>query len=77
MIFRKQSALKGEPYEVWNIADTRPVHQLHPMMFNGLGTDFQYLRNLLGVPAFGNELEDFTLTSGQAWPRVAPGNVTG
>ena len=30
-------------------------HQLHAMVFDGLGTDLQNITDLLGVLAFGNE----------------------
>jgi len=40
-------------------------HQLHPMIFHSLGADFENVRDLFGVLAFGDELENFALAGRQ------------
>jgi hypothetical protein len=40
-------------------------HQLHAMIFDGLGTDLQDSGDLLGVSTFGNELEYLPLAARQ------------
>ena len=41
------------------------IHQFHAVVFDGLGADVQNLANFFGVPAFGDELENFALPEGQ------------
>ena len=48
------------------------VHQLHAMVFDGLGADLQDLGDLFGVLAFGDELEDLALPAGQLFERAFP-----
>lgn len=40
-------------------------HQFHAMIFDGLGTDFQDVADLLGVLAIGDELKNFALPNVQ------------
>ena len=46
------------------------IHQLHAMVFDGLGADFQDVADLFGVLTFSDELEDFALTPRQLFERA-------
>lgn len=46
------------------------IHQFHAVVFNGLGADLQDLGNLLGVLAFGDQLENFALPARQLLERA-------
>ena len=48
------------------------VHQLHAMVFDGLGADLQDLADLFGILAFGDELENFALPARQVFERAFP-----
>ena len=50
--------------------DVQAVHKLHAMVFDGLGADLQDRGDLLGVLAFGDELEDFALPDRQLFERA-------
>lgn len=45
-------------------------HQLHAMILDGLGTDFEDVRDLFGVLTFGDELENFALAARQLFERI-------
>jgi hypothetical protein len=65
LFLRKQSDLHGKAHQAWNIMNLQAVHQLHAMVFDGLGADLQDLGYLFGVLAFGDELENLALTPRQ------------
>ena len=52
--------------------DVQAVHKLHAMVFDGLWADLQERGDLLGVLAFGNQLENFALPDRQLFERVFP-----
>ena len=41
------------------------IHQLHAMIFDGLGTDLQDFGNLLGGLALGDQQQNLALPAGQ------------
>ena len=45
-------------------------HQLHAMVFDGLGANLQRLGDLLGVLAFGNKPENLALPNCQLFERA-------
>ena len=57
-------------HQGWNVMQVQARHQLHAMVFNGLGADLQHLGDLLGVLAFGNEPENLALPGGQLFERA-------
>ena len=52
--------------------NVQAVHQLHAMVFDGLGADLQGYGGLFGVLAFSNELEDLALAACQLFERAFP-----
>jgi len=67
---RNQSDPQSESNQSRNIVNVQAVHQLHAMVFHGLGADLEDFGGLLGVPAFGDELEDFALPVRQLFERA-------
>jgi hypothetical protein len=65
LLLRKQSDLHGKAHQAWNIMNLQAVHQLHAVVFDGLGADLQDLGYLFGVLAFGDELKNLALTPRQ------------
>jgi hypothetical protein len=67
-----QSDAQGKTHESWNVMNIQAGHQLHAMVFDGLGADLQDFGDLFCVLALGDELEDFALSSRQLLERTFP-----
>ena len=52
--------------------NVQAAHKLHAVVFDGLGADLLDRGDVLGVLAFGDELENFTLPARQLFKWTAP-----
>src|ERR1043166_7844527 len=60
---RNQTDPQGETHQAGNVMDVEAIHQLHAMVFDGLGTELEHFGDALGVLAFSDELEHLALAA--------------